>query len=199
MKYLMMLMIAIGLAGCSIDSPESYTHSMMTSEELNILVATLGSVDTSIAEEYYPSLLSSLSFDRKEDHKWKRPDPDTIPFCGYGKELALDESNHRGDSYVYKLREKFNVAYPNIEFGDCVDSIHNSAVVPERDQIAVTGTISLALFDELIESARECNRSKTKLLELTEENNLPTVDQYEEIMATVVQCKRFKLEKELQK
>ncbi len=60
-----------------------------------------------------------------------------------------------------------------------------------------TDALTSEMYDKLIESAKTCNRSKNKLLGLTENKEYLTGTDYQDVMSVVMKCKLFELEKEL--
>lgn len=58
--------------------------------------------------------------------------------------------------------------------------------------------LSPEMYDKLIEAAKTCGRSRQHLISLTNEKEYLTQVDYDEVMKSVMSCKKFELESQLQ-
>lgn len=59
--------------------------------------------------------------------------------------------------------------------------------------------LSPDMYDKLIEAAKSCARSRQHLISVTSEKEYLTQEDYDEVMKSVMSCKKFELESQLQK
>lgn len=79
----------------------------------------------------------------------------------------------------------------------------NNEDVPIDDKLNIVTVnkkelLSANMYKTLRESVKDCNRAKTKVLDVTQNGGILTVNDYDVIMNEVLKCEAFKLEQELQ-
>ncbi|QIW90636.1 UNVERIFIED_ORG: hypothetical protein GCAPEGMB_00289 [Vibrio phage V07] len=172
----------------------------------------------------YNKLWTALATRNKYGSNAVRRSDDEVPFCDVIVALAKSEEDIRSTyertfnnqwrtQYGISLNQQCGYTPPETleEQAERVEKLEMQADLKKREQQAqsietlddvadaTTELLDPHEYDYLIESARECNRAKTKLLELTQAGKPLTQADGSDARKLIIECKMHKLEVELNK
>ncbi|ALP47431.1 hypothetical protein phiST2_0128 [Vibrio phage phi-ST2] len=206
------------------DKKFTTVNAVVNKKEREMINYWLADADAS--NYLYNPLWTALATRNKYGTNAVRRSDDEIPFCDVIASLVEAEddirstyertmSNQWRTQYGISLSEQCNYDAPESleEKAQRVEKLEMQAELNQREQNALSGNINnmddvqdatIELldpheYDYLIESARDCNRAKTKLLELTQAGKPLTQADGSEARKLIIECKMHKLEVELNK
>lgn len=195
--------------GCQMEDDQLYTnikHTLNYEEKRMILNVHH---NYSISNETFYDLFRSIAksrvvFGANNDKPATKED---VPFCDVIDKVEKFETTNKLE---YSINSQWNDQYgitlteacANIGFTINPDLV-NEEDVPIKDTLNIVTVdkqelLSPTMYKEVREAVKDCNRAKTKVLDVTKDGGLLTVDDYDTIMTEVLKCEAFKLESEIQ-
>lgn len=200
-----MMAVAVGfLAGCSDDlAPKG--RDALNIQELQVIDAYRDRAKdnrrwpTNVIETMYNSAESRKHIPAKGFFCAER---DTLIAMNY-KITVWNKSN--ASSMMPTLNDVYRSVYGQTVEQSCgFDEATPVKVVPtpkgfKQEQPVVRGNkLTTEMYDKMIGSANYCARSKAYMMDATKNKGVLTTDDYDGLMDTVLECKRFELEQALQ-
>ncbi len=193
--------------GCLMKSDEVYENieHTLNQEEKRMLINIHHHYTIDMNEFYdlFRSIAKSrVVFGANND---KPASKDDLPFCDVIDKVKQFEDENKLE---YSINSQWSDQYGITLIEACsgigfnIDSVVNEDV-PVKDTLNIVTVdnnelLSPSMYKEVRESVKDCNRAKTKVLDVTKDGGLLTVKDYDTIMKEVLKCEAFKLEKELQ-
>ena len=190
------------LTGCSDDPPDG--TDFINSQYISVTERQVYQAyyDQRDARFKYTDFLGDLIPKRKQSQM-----PQSGFFCDALDSLKVADYRakkyHNSSNNVKNLSEMYQEIYgvnPRTTCGEAMPTPLPVPVAPSVVPMKDKGNVlSPAMYDELIKVANTCNRSRQHLVSLTSEKEYLTQEDYDEVLKSVMTCKKFKLEEELQK
>lgn len=196
--------VAVGfLAGCS-DEPAPKGREALNTQELQVIDAYR---DRAKDNRRWPANVVETMYTAAETRKhipakgFFCAERDTLVAMNY-KINSWNKSN--SSSMMPTLSDVYRSVYgQSVEQSCGVDEVVQPKVVTpkgfKQEQPVVRGNkLTTEMYDKMIESANYCARSKSYMMDATKNKGVLTTDDYDGLMDTVLECKRFELEQTLQ-
>lgn len=195
--------------GCLMKSDEVYENieHTLNQEEKRMLINIHHHYTIDMNEFYdlFRSIAKSrVVFGVNND---KPASKDDLPFCDVIDKVEKFETTNKLE---YSINSQWSDQYGITLIEACSEigfTINPDLVtdedVPIKDTLNIVTVdkkelLSPTMYKEVREAVKDCNRAKTKVLDVTKDGGLLTVDDYDTIMTEVLKCEAFKLESEIQ-